>query len=72
MARQDVANARFEKRWKQCMEQPELVEAPPVKLDVDLSPRAVLSRMREVDRALLGESADEIQGALSKLRDRLR
>jgi hypothetical protein len=72
MARQDDASARFEKRWQQCMEQPELVEAPPVKLDVDLSPRAVLSRMREVDRALLGESADEIQGALSKLRDRLR
>jgi hypothetical protein len=72
MARQDDASARFEKRWKQCMEQPELVEAPPVKLDVDLSPSAVLSRMREVDRALLGESADEIQGALSKLRDRLR
>jgi hypothetical protein len=52
------------------MEQPELVEAPPVKLDVDLSPRAVLTRMREVDRALLGESTDEIEGALSKLRDR--
>jgi hypothetical protein len=72
MAKQDDASARFEKRWKQCMEQPEVVEAPPVKLDVDLSPRAVLNRMREVDRAMLGDSADEIQGALSKLRDRLR
>ena len=71
MAKQD-ASARFEQRWKQCMEQPEVVEAPPVKLDVDLSPRAVLTRMRQVDRALLGESADEIEGALSKLRDRLR
>lgn len=72
MATQDDASARFEKRWKQCMEQPEVVEAPPVKLDVDLSPRAVLTRMRQVDRALLGDSADEIEGALSKLRDRLR
>jgi hypothetical protein len=71
MAKQD-ANARFEKRWKQCMEQPEVVEAPPVKLDVDLSPSAVLTRMRQVDRAMLGESANEIEGALSKLRDRLR
>ena len=72
MARKNDASARFEKRWKQCMEQPELVEAPPVRLDVDLSPRAVLTRMREVDRALLGESADEIEGVLRKLRDRFR
>lgn len=71
MAKQDPS-ARFEQRWKQCMEQPEVVEAPPVKLDVDLSPKAVLTRMRQVDRALLGESVDEIEGALSKLRDRLR
>jgi hypothetical protein len=71
MAKQD-ASARFEKRWKQCMEQPELVEAPPVKLDIDLSPRAVLTRMGQVDRALLGESADEIESVLGKLRERLR
>jgi len=71
MAKQD-SSARFEQRWKQCMEQPEVVEAPPVKLDVDLSPRAVLSRLRQVDRAMLGESADEIEGVLGKLRDRLR
>ena len=70
MATQDDATARFEKRWKQAAEQPELVEAPPVRLDVDLSPRAVLTRMREVDRAMLGQSPDEIEGALSKLRDR--
>jgi hypothetical protein len=70
MAKQDDASARFEQRWKQCMEQPELVEAPPVKLDIDLSPKAVLTRMREVDRAALGQSADEIEGVLSKLRDR--
>ena len=70
MATKDDATARFEKRWKQAAEQPRLVEAPPVKLDIDLSPRAVLTRMREVDRATLGESPDEIEGALSKLRDR--
>jgi len=72
MATQNDAKARFEKRWKQAAEQPALVEAPPIKLDVDLSPRTVLSRLREVDRATLGQTAEDIEGVLSKLRDRLR
>ena len=70
MAKQSDATARFEKRWKKAMEQPELVEAPAVKLAVDLSPMAVLARLREVDRAALGNRADEIQGMLDRLRDR--
>ena len=71
MAKQD-AKARFEKRWKQAVEQPELVEAPAVKLDVDLSPTAVMSRLREVDRAALGLSADLVEDTLRRLSDRLR
>ena len=70
MANQSDATARFEKRWKKAVEQPELVEAPAVKLDVDLSPMAVLTRLREVDRATLGNRADELQGMLDRLRDR--
>lgn len=72
MAKQSDASARFEKRWKQAVEQPELVEAPAVKLDVDLSPTAVLSRMRGLDRAALGLSADAVEDTLKRLRDRLR
>jgi hypothetical protein len=52
------------------MEQPELVEAPAVKLEVDLSPMAVLTRLREVDRAALGLSADAVEDTLKRLRDR--
>jgi hypothetical protein len=70
MTKQSDATARFEKHWKKAMEQPELVKAPAVKLDVDLSPMAVLARLREVDRAALGNRADEIQGMLDRLRDR--
>jgi hypothetical protein len=54
------------------MEQPELVEAPPVKLDVDLSPMGVLARMRQLDRAALGLSADAVEDTLKRLRDRFR
>ena len=72
MAKQSDASARFEKRWKQAVEQPELVEAPPVKLDVDLSPMGVLSRMRELDRKALGLSADALEDTLKLLRDRFR
>jgi hypothetical protein len=72
MAKQSDATARFEKRWKQAAEQPELVEAPPVKLDVDLSPMGVLARMREVDRSALGLSADAVEDTLKRLRDRFR
>jgi hypothetical protein len=54
------------------VEQPELVEAPPVKLDVDLSPVAVLARMRELDRDALGYGADAIEDMLKGLRDRFR
>ena len=72
MAKQSDASARFEKRWKEAAEQPELVEAPPVKLDVDLSPMGVLSRMRELDRAALGLSADAVEDTLKRLRDRFR
>ena len=70
--KQTDATARFEKRWKQAVEQPELVEAPPVKLDVDLSPVAVLARMRELDRDALGYGADAIEDMLKGLRDRFR
>jgi hypothetical protein len=38
MAKQNDAAARFEARWKQAMEQPELIEAPPVKLPSRSSP----------------------------------
>lgn len=72
MVKQSDATARFEKRWKQAVEQPELVEAPAVKLDVDLSPVAVLARMRELDRAALGLSADAVEDTLKRLRDRFR
>jgi hypothetical protein len=72
MAKQYDATARFEKRWKQAVEQPELVEAPAVKLDVDLSPTAVLNRLREADRAALGLGADAVEDTLKRLRDRLR
>jgi hypothetical protein len=70
MAKQSDATTRFEKRWKKAMKQPELVEAQAVKLEVDLSPMAVLTRLREVDRAALGNRADELQGMLDRLRDR--
>jgi hypothetical protein len=72
MAKQTDATARFEKRWKQAAEQPELIEAPAVQLDVDLSPASVLSRMRELDRAALGLSADAVEDTLKRLRDRFR
>jgi hypothetical protein len=72
MAKQSDASARFEKRWKQAVEQPELIEAPPVKLDVDLSPVGVLARMRELDRASLGLSVDALEDTLKRLRDRFR
>jgi hypothetical protein len=72
MAKKTDAAARFEKSWKQAMEQPELVEAPPVKLDVDLSPMGVLARMRQLDRAALGLSADAVEESLKRLRDRFR
>jgi hypothetical protein len=72
MVKQSDATARFEKRWKEAVEQPELVEAPAVKLDVDLSPVAVLARMRELDRAALGLSADAVEDTLKRLRDRFR
>jgi hypothetical protein len=70
MAKQSDATARFEKHWRKAMEQPELVEAPAVKLEVDLSPMAVLTRLREVDRAALGLSADAVEDTLKRLRDR--
>ena len=72
MAKQSDATARFEKRWKQAVEQPELVEAPAVKLDVDLSPMGVLARMRELDRDALGYGADAVEDMLKGLRDRFR
>jgi hypothetical protein len=72
MAKQDDATTRFEKRWKQATEQPELVEAPAVTLDVDLSPMTVMTRLREADRAALGLSADMVEDTLKRLRDRLR
>jgi hypothetical protein len=72
MAKKTDAAARFEKRWKHAMEQPELVEAPPVKLDVDLSPMGVLARMRELDRNALGYGADAVEDMLKGLRDRFR
>ena len=44
-----------------------------MKLDVDLSPAGVLSRMRELDRAALGGlSADAVEDTLKRLRDRFR
>lgn len=70
MAKQTDATARFEKRWQKAMEQPELVAAPAVQLDVDLSPMAVLGRMRELDRAALGLGADALEDTLKRLRDR--
>jgi hypothetical protein len=72
MAKQSDATARFEKRWKQAVEQPELVEAKPVKLDIDLSPMGVLTRMRQLDRNTLGLSADALDDTLKRLRDRFR
>lgn len=72
MAKQTDATARFEKRWKQAAAQPELIEAPAVQLDVDLSPAGVLARMRELDRAALGLSADAVEDTLKRLRDRFR
>ena len=72
MAKKTDAAARFEKRWKQATEQPELVEAPPVKLDVDLSPMGVLARMRELDRDALGYGTDAVEDMLKGLRDRFR
>jgi hypothetical protein len=72
MAKQSEATARFEKRWKQAQEQPELIEAEPVKLDVDLSPMGVLARMRELDRNALGYGVDAVEDMLKGLRDRWR
>ena len=51
------------------MKQSELVEAPPVKLPLDLSPVAVLARLCEIDPDLVGRSRDEVQRALDRLRD---
>lgn len=72
MAKQSDATARFEKRWKQALEQPELIEAPAVKLDADLSPIGVLARLRELDRDALGYGADAVEDMLKGLRDRWR
>jgi hypothetical protein len=72
MAKQSDATARFEKRWKQAVEQPELIEAPAVQLDVELSPIGVLSRLRELDRGSLGLTADALEDTLKRLRDRFR
>jgi hypothetical protein len=72
MAKQhdEAAALRFEARWKQALEQPELVEAPPVKIPLDLSPVAVLARLREIDPDVLGHSCEEVQRALGKIRGR--
>ena len=70
MAKKDDAAVRFEVRWKQAMEQPELIEAPPVKIPLDLSPVAVLARLREVDPDIIGRSREEMQRALDRVRDR--
>jgi hypothetical protein len=70
MAKYKDATARFEQRWQQAVEQPELVEAPAVKLDVDLSPVGVLARLRELDRAALGQSTEAVEDMLKRLRDR--
>lgn len=70
MAEQDDVTARFEKRWQEAMAQPELVEAPAVTIDIDLSPMGVLTRLRELDRSGLGRGAEEIEGVLDRLRDR--
>jgi len=70
MAKQSEASARFEQRWQKALKQPELVEAPAVKLDLDLSPIAVLARLREVDRKALGLSPDALEDTLKRLRDR--
>ena len=72
MAKQSESTARFEKRWKQAQEQPELIEAPAVKLDVDLSPMGVLARMRDLDRDALGYGAEAVEDMLKGLRDRFR
>jgi hypothetical protein len=72
MAKQSEATARFEKRWTQALEQSELIEAEPVKLDVDLSPMGTLARMRELDRDALGYGADAVEDMLKSLRDRFR
>jgi hypothetical protein len=71
MTKQSDATARFEKRWKECMEQPDVVEAPQVRLKIDLSPAAVLNRLRSADRAALGLGADVVEDTLKHLRDRL-
>ena len=71
MTKQSDATKRFEKRWQQAVEQPELIEAPAVKLDLDLSPAAVLDRLRHADRAALGLGADAVEDVLKRLRDRL-
>lgn len=72
MAKQSDATQRFEQRWKQAMEQPEVVEAERVDIDLDLSPTAVLNRLRNVDSDLLGRSREEVEGLLDRIRDRLR
>lgn len=72
MAERNDAAARFEARWQQAMEQPELVEAPAVKIDIDLSPMAVLARLREVDTDLYGRSGEEIGQMLDRIRGRFR
>jgi hypothetical protein len=41
-----------------------------VKLPLDLSPVAVLARLREIDPDLIGRSREEMQRALDRLRDR--
>ena len=72
MIKRSEASARFEKRWQQAVEQPELVEATTVELNVDLSPAGVLTRLREIDRGALGLSADALEDTLKRLRDRFR
>jgi hypothetical protein len=70
--KQSDASLRFEMRWKEAAEQPELLEAPSVTLDIDLSPAAVLGKLRKVDRAALGIGAEAVEDTLKLLRDRLR
>lgn len=72
MAEQNDAAARFESRWKQAQEQPEVVEAPPVNIDIDLSPTGVLARLREMDRNLFERGEEELKQMLDELREHFR
>lgn len=72
MAEQNDAAARFEARWKQAREQPEVVEAPPVNIDIDLSPAGVLARLRDVDRDLVDRGGEELRQILDELREQFQ